>query len=90
MWSKGVNHKILSLIVIIYSKLKWLTCEMWVSRSGENDDVALGSDGVWTRRCRRSTLSAPSALKMERECFSEPLVYTYESTRQHNPGEQHG
>jgi hypothetical protein len=76
-------------------------CEIWGPHGGEDDDVVLlDCDAVWTRRSipkfRRNMLSTyplpinpTSALKMETVCFSEALVWTYESTRRHNPGEQH-
>jgi hypothetical protein len=51
--------------------------DIWGSHGGEDDDVVvLGCD-------------VTSALKMEKVYFSETLVSTYESTRRHNPEEQH-
>jgi hypothetical protein len=58
------------------------------------DDVAvLGCDAVCTRRWiptfRRSILSPSSGLKMETVCFSEMLVFTYETTWCNSPEQQH-
>jgi hypothetical protein len=67
-------------------------CQFLESMSLGCDVVLLGCDVVKTRTqmpaFRRNILSLSSGLKMETVCFSETLVFTYESTRRHNP-EQH-